>query len=1007
MTATDPAADNATAKIFTIPAGVAFADALVATLWREVGQDPLVLADITLLLPTRRACRTVREAFLRLSDGQAVLLPRMVAVGDVDADDMALLHAGEDDAADVLDLPPAIAPLQRQILLARLIQRRDPAQSFDQAASLALALGRFLDEVQNEDASFDGLATLVPDNFSEHWKQTIVFLEILTQNWPLIVAERGVTDAAARRSLLIRAQIAAWTANPPQGRVIAAGTTGTTPAAADLLCLVARLPQGQLVLPGLDLVLDDAGWQAVGDDHPQSHLKSLLDRAGVARHDVQVWGGPYDGINQARTRWLSHALRPAQTTEHWRSLRADDITADATSGLVRVDCDTPQDEADLIALLMRETLETPQKTAALVTPDRRLARRVTQSLKRWGIQIDDTGGQPLTEIMAGSYLTLLADMAEQQLAPVTLLAFLKHPLTALALPADDMRAAVYLLDQVALRGPRPRPGLDGLRQTLLALDEERRGGERKRLIAWLEHLDAQMRDFAQLMATRGAVDFMQLLAAHIDLAERLAATTEQPGKARVWRGEGGEAASLFLAELRASAADIPPVTPQQYATVLTTLLKGVTVRPRYGSHPRLFIFGLIEARLASADRVILGGLNEGAWPSLPAHDPWLSRPMRKAFGLPSPEKELAQSAHDFVQAASRNEVFVTRARKVDGTPTVPARWLLRMETVLQAVGFDWNHGAADQYRQWLHALDDAPAVRPVARPAPAPPVAARPRKLSVTQIETWMRDPYQIYARYVLGLSPLDPIDDDPGGAQRGEFIHRALETFVRNHMDHVPDDAVERLLSYGRIALDEQAIPPEVEAFWWPRFEKIAQAFVAVERVWRNSGAQPNALEKRGELHWDDFTLVGKADRIDVMADKSYAIIDYKTGTLPKTPEVIDGLSPQLPLEALMLQQGAFPGLAAGATSVMAYWRTAGTGKQPIEQKQINDSGRVKVSADDLIAQAALGLRNLIDVYDDAQTPYISQPRPDAKPKGADYDHLARIKEWGVSGDDDAEDAA
>lgn len=1006
MTATDPAADPSAAHVFTIPAGVPFADALVAGLWREAAHDPLALADITLLLPTRRACRTVREAFLRLSDGQAVLLPRMAAVGDVDADDMALLHAGSADAAAVLDLPPAIRPLERQVLLARLIRQRDPAQSFDQAAALALALGRFLDEVQSEGACFDALAGLVPDQFAQHWQQTIAFLRILTEHWPAILAERGAMDIAARRTMLIRAQIAAWSIRPPSGRVIAAGTTGTTPAASDLLCLVARLPQGQLVLPGLDLLLDEDGWQAVGEDHPQSQLKTLLARAGIERADVALWGGPYDDVNAQRAAWLSHALRPAETAERWRALRPGELTQDAVRGMTRIECDTPQDEAGLIALLLRETLETPGKTAALVTPDRRLARRVTQSLKRWGIQIDDTGGQPLTEIMAGSYLTLLAAMAEQQLAPVTLLAFLKHPLTAMALAPDDMRAAVYLLDQVALRGPRPRPGLDGLRQALLAIDE-RRAGERTRLLAWLEKLAAAMGDFAALMARPDSVDFPTLLTAHIALAERLAATLDHPGAARVWRGEGGEAASLFLAELRAAAADIPPVTPQQYVTALTALLKGVTVRPRYGSHPRLFIYGLIEGRLAGADRIILGGLNEGTWPALPSHDPWLSRPMRKAFGLPAPEKELAQSAHDFVQAASGNEVFITRARKVDGTPTVPARWLLRMDAVLQAAGLTWDDAAARRYLHWLRALDEAGSARPASRPMPAPPVAARPRRLSVTQVETWMRDPYQIYARYVLGLAPLDPIDDDPGGAERGVFIHAALEAFVRDHMDVLPDDAVDRLLAYGRAALDAQAIPPEVEAFWWPRFEKIAAAFVEAEKVWRAAGNRPDGLEKRGELHWDDFTLVGKADRIDRMADGSYAIIDYKTGALPKAAEVADGLSPQLPLEALMLRHGAFPGLPAGETTVMAYWRTVGAGRQPLEQKQVNDGGRGQASAAELIEQAALGLRKLIAVYDDPQTPYISQPRPDARPKGNDYDHLARIKEWGVSGDDDAEDAA
>lgn len=991
-----------TPRIWTIPAGVAFADALAAGLWAECGHDPLKLSAITLLLPTRRAARNMREAFLRLSDGRALLLPQMAAIGDVDPDEMALVHAGDDALASALDLPPAITPLQRQVLLAGEIQKADPEQSFDQAAALALALGRFLDEAQNHGLNFDGLQKLVPDEFAGHWQQTLDRLKIIIEDWPRLLAARGLMDAAERRTRLLQAQIAAWTKTPPDGPVIAAGTTGTTPAAGDLLCLIAKLPQGRLVLPGLDLALDDAAWAAVGDEHPQSGLKALLARAGLDRRDVAVWpwrDGSVENVHRAR--WLSEAMRPAETTEHWRALTGADIPENAVRGLLRIDCDTPQMEADLIALLMRETLETPEKTAALVTPDRRLARRVTQSLKRWGIQIDDTGGQPLTEVMAGSYLMLLADMAEQQMAPVATLAFLKHTLTAMGLPAQELRETVYLLDQLGLRGPRPRGGFDGLRQALLQIDE-RRAGDRDRLLAWLSLLQPMAEDFVAAMAARKPQDFQNLLQLHIELAERVAATTDHAGAFRVWRGEGGEAAGLFLSQLRGAAADIPPVTPQQYVSVLGNFLKGVTVRPHYGSHPRLFIYGLIEARLASADRMILGGLNEGTWPALPAQDPWLSRPMRRDFGLPSPEQDVALSAHDFVQGASRAEVVLTRARKVDGTPTVPARWLLRMETVLKAAGRGWPEKDAETYRHWLRALDEAGTPQPAPRPAPAPPVDARPKELSVTQVETWLRDPYQIYARHVLGLRALDAIDDDPGGMERGIFIHRALELFVAAYPKDLPGDAVARLTDFGRQALAELAVAPEVEAFWWPRFERVAEGFVAKERAWRQDATFYQA-EKSGRLVWPDFTLKGKADRIDRFADGHYALIDYKTGSAPSKKEVYAGLSPQLPLEALMLRHGAFDGIPAGETASMSYWATTGHPRQPLKVTDVQDD---KNPASALADAAAEGLRGLIDAYNDPATPYFSQPHADIKAKGDDYDHLARVKEWGTA-EDDVEDAA
>ena len=995
---------KSTRTVYNIPAGHSFADALAQGILERTAADPLLLTDYTILLPSRRACRTLREAFLRLSGGKAILLPTLHPIGDIDAEEVAMFQAAEEDVAQSLDIPPAISRLERQLLLAKTIQKSGMTQSFDQAVALALELGNSLDEVQTERLGFDGLAKLVPEEFAGHWQKTLEFLKILTEHWPAILKERGVIDYAERRNLLLEAQIRAWEKHPPQKPVIAVGDplTITVPAAAELLALVAKLPQGALVLPGLDMSMDTISWDKLGEDHPQLNLKKLMQLVGIERDDAQNWElKKKTAINESRVRLMSEAMRPADTTENWRKLTTNEISEHALEGFMRLDCDTPQEEADVVAFAMREALETPGKTCALITPDRRLARRVSLSLKRWGINVDDSGGQPLTELSVGTWLMLTAEMAEEALAPVTLLGFLKHPMLAAGISPSDMRNMVYALDQRALRGPRPSRGFQGLRDAIALLKSNQ-----KPLLQWLDKLEAQTHEFTTMMASPDATPFPEMLTSHIRMAETLATTVDISGVARLWQGEAGETASEFLNNLLQSSRDVPPLSPEHYVSLLGTLLKSQTVRSRYGTHPRLSILGQIEARLYCADMVILGGLNEGTWPDLPAHDPWMSRPMRKKFGLPAPEKSISLAAHDFVQAGTAPEVMITRARKVDGTPTVPARWLLRLETVLKAVGLEWPEAPALKYRQWVRDLDTPSAVIPVSRPAPTPPVAARPRQLSVTQIESWMRDPYQIYARYVLGLKALDPVDADPGGAERGTFIHAALEKFITIFPDALPQDAEKQLQDFGRAALTEMRIPQEVEAFWWPRFERIVVEFIRQEREWREE-AKPYLTETSGKWQFEaaggPFVLTGKADRIDKFRDGSYAIIDYKSGFTPENSAVKSGLSPQLPLEALMLERSGFEKITAGQVNELVYWKVTGSGQKPVEKKSIKPKD---YSVGEMIADAETGLKELVERFDDAGTPYLSQPHADAKPRFSDYEHLARTKEWGVSGEEGEEAA-
>ncbi len=978
-----------TPTVYNIPAGNSFADVLVLGILERTKNDPLELSKYTLLLPSRRACRVLRDAFLRHSGGNAMLLPQMQPIGDVDADEMALALSEE-----ALNIPPAISKLERQLLLARIIQKKDEEKNFDQAVALAGELGAFLDEVQTERLEFDELINIVPDEFAEHWQETLTFLKILTSLWPTILKEQGFIDISERRNLLIEKQIEVWTNNPPTKHIIAAGSTGPTPAAADLLALIAKLPNGEVVLPGLDNLLDDDSWQKLDDDDPQYFLKKLLNKINVDRNNVKNWNTETT-TNTDRVKLLSEAMRPAETTDKWRDLSITDISEKALAGLTRIDCSTAQEEADTIALIMREAIETPEKTCALITPDRRLARRVAQSLRRWDIMVDDSGGQPLTEFPIGSYLMLIAEMAEDNLSPVTLLSFLKHPLLAASMPAPKLRDMVQFLDEYVLRGPRHSGGFSGL-----LIEAQKTGNED--ILLWIEEIKKQTNKFVETMSSSNDYNFKKLLLEHIKTAEQLATTTETEGSNRLWHGEAGEAAGNFVSELLSVADNIPELSPEHYISIFGMLLKSNTVRPRFGMHPRLNILGQIESRLYCADMVILGGLNEGSWPKLPKDDPWMSRPMRKEFGLPSPEKDISLAAHDFVQAASAKQVILTRAEKIDGAPAVPARWLLRIETVLKAIdeGLDIPKGL--NYKEFVKLINKPDALKAIERPHPCPPINVRPKKMSVTNIEKWMRDPYQIYAKYILKLKALEDLDADAGGAQRGEFIHLALERFITEHNKKLPPNAKEKLLETGNGILEELQIKKEVKAFWWPRFERIAEDFINQENEWREQ-ASPHSTEKEGSFKFDNFTITAKADRIDKMHDGSFAIIDYKSGVIPSKTNVEKGLSPQLPLEAIILEEAGFKDIGKNTVSEILYWKVTGSGEKPVE---LASAINKKTTAEKTINDAREGVKNLVEFFAQENTPYISYPRMNINIGYTDYEHLSRIKEWGISGDDEGEAA-
>ncbi len=1020
-------------RVFTIPASAPFLPTLIEALNSgrlgfAVADDPLALAAATLYLPTRRACRLARDAFLNLLKGDAAILPRIVALGDIDEDEIAFAEAATGDiAADALALPEALGGLERRLLLAQLISKwaaspelhgasGSPLVAQTPAAACALAdnLARLIDDMTTRGVSWDRLDHLVPERFDDYWQLTLKFLRIARDNWPAILDERKLIEPASRRDALIKAEAARLT-RKTDGPVIAAGSTGSIPATAELIATIARLPHGAVVLPGLDTDLDEASWRLIPGDkrkgiaaapgHPQFAMQALLTRIGIARDAVE-------GLAKPRGReWLiSEALRPAAATDMWRQ-QTDDLVfqahADAAlETLAMIEAANPEEEALAIAVALREAVH-DGKTAALVTPDRALGRRVVAALGRWNITAEDSGGDALADTQAGIFARIAAQAALGGLAPVTLLALLKHPLLRL-----DTERAAALLERAVLRGPRPSAGTQGLSLALKSLIEAKAdlhpSDPRKRLsdadLGAAQRLVDKLADaLAPLKMLHGEQHTLS------DFAKRhrdvLAALSLRDGEEIAFANADGSRLAEALDEMAASdAAAKLAVAKSDYVELFSAALAGRVVRrtARYGSRVR--ILGLLEARLTESDRVVLGGLAEGTWPPEGNNDAWLSRPMRLELGLDLPERRIGLTAHDFAQLLGARDVILGFAGKIAGAPTVPSRFIQRVAAV---AGARWRSAVArgEKYLAWARELDRPEQVSPAPQPAPKPPRAARPKSLSVTEIEHWLRDPYTIYAKHLLRLSPLDPVDAVPGAAERGTFIHAAIGEFTQRYAKQLPADPVAELIALGRKHFAELREFPEARAFWWPRFERIAHWFASWEAQ-RRAGIVSIEAEIRGAIEIPlaegTFTLRGIADRIERAPDGRYIILDYKTGTARTEKQVRAGLAPQLTLEAAMLRRGGFKDIPAGASVAEIVYVMLKGGDPPGRYQAVE----FKSGAPDSHADHALErLSEIARRFDDDTVPYRSLVHPMWTTYYGDYDHLARVKEWSSTGgeiDDD-----
>ncbi|TCP61146.1 double-strand break repair protein AddB [Rhodovulum bhavnagarense] len=961
-------------RLFGLPPGVDFPRALLIGLEQSlVDQPPEDWAKVEIWINTQRMRRRLQDL---LAGGPPRLWPRIRLVTELANHPI------------LADLPPPAPPLRRRLDLARLVAALlDKAPDLAPRSSLytlADSLAELMDEMQSEGVEPGRLHDLDMGNLSAHWARAREFVTLVETYLGTDLSRNP--GAGARQRLAAERLAARWQEAPPDHPVIVAGSTGSRGATALLMAAVARLPRGAVVLPGYDFDMPGAVWDRLEDvltaeDHPQFRFRRLFDMLETGPDAVQPWPGAPQPPSKARNRLVSLALRPAPVTDQWmQEGPALPTLVAATADLTLIEAPSPRAEATAIALILREAAET-QTRAALITPDRMLTRQVTAALDRWGIRPDDSAGLPLPLSPPGRFLRQVAALFGQKLTIGALLALLKHPLTASGSAGRGQHLLWTRELELALR--RNGPAFpDGAALTGWAATGP--GDGRADWAGWLAACLSGLGDSCAAPLSTHA-------ARHIALAERLAAGPDVAGSGALWSESAGQQARNACDALLAEASAGGTMTPAEYSDLFHGIAQEYDVRDPVGAHPDVMIWGTLEARVQGADIVIMAGLNEGTWPKAPAPDPWLNRQMRADVGLLLPERQIGLAAHDFQQAIAAPRVVLTRAVRDSEAQTVPARWLNRLTNLMAGLpgqgGPDALGAMRARGRDWLaraRMLDRPDMALPRApRPAPRPPLSDRPRQLSVTAVERLIRDPYAVYARYILRLNPLDPLVQEADAPLRGTILHKVLEIFLDRPIEPDPAQARDRLMALTDTVLAGHAPWPAARVLWRARMARVADHFVQDE-IARQAQARCVARERDGRVALPDgFTLTAQADRIDLRPDGGLIVYDYKTG-MPPTLKSMELFDKQLLLEACIAERGGFQGIAPAPVDHVAY---IGLGNPP---KTVTNP-----LADDLTTQTWEALTTLIARYGEPDQGYTARARLQRREDVTDYDLLSRHGEW------------
>ena len=930
--------------LFTIPAGHSVAALSAQHVLSQVAREQLPHA--LLLLPTRRACHAMRQAFMPLLMGETSLLPRMVALADLESEWPLLVpdrfwHAME-------AIPSAMPASQQRYVLAKAVRmfeekRRASPVALDDALALADELMALQDDCARAGVALapETLRPLLYADMATHWEQSLQFLGIVSARWADIEAEMGLTIAANREVRILQALSDLWQQQPPNFPVFVIGSTGSHEATARLMQVVATMASGYVMLPGIDGTMEEGEWQAITLGHPLFHVKNFCDRLSLSLPDTTPLA------SGKRSLWLD-ALANADAIPSWQQ-----ISLPAYDHIRLISCAHAEEEARVISLLLRETLEMPEKRVALITPDESLMARVAAHMQRYGVTVDRLSAGTLASTEAGSLWLALAEAMDDPSRMLLLRHLLHHPL--LNLDDDFMQSIEPHWYGVMTHRPGQLPRLpDALRQHPQA--------------ALLQNTLREMADYTR--SQRSVSEW-------IDACEHLL---------RQWgadSGSGQEALEEALETLR-MADMFGPIASDEFLALLREVLREKWRDVALNAHPNLLMLTPAEARLQQFDRVILANMQECQWPGEYVPNAWLNMAAKAALGLPSPAERTSLMAHDMLMLASSGEVFLTYPRRHGGSPTTRSRFIERLVTLLATHGVEESTINAAQYVLWANALDTAYKFTPEPAIYPKPAANQRPHRFSVSSIDWLLTDPFAFYAEYVLKLKPINAIDAELEARDFGSLCHRAIEMLTKhwNSQNRIADK--NELRAIADHALRDFSDRPQVALFWRTRLLRALE-FVNQQEPLRRTQALQVDCEKEVEaalMLADDqpITLYGRIDRLE-QAASAYSIVDYKAGTAPTAKNMIEGKDVQLLAYAMMLEA------RGDHVDEMGYWKLP----------HGPHAGDIRTVMMDALKAAGLTdqLRELLRTALAETTPFLARPNASNDRFDNDYDGISRYDEW------------
>ena len=923
-------------QVYNIPFGADFCDILAEKLLNETKDNALELSKYVVILPTARASRNLKKCFSQKSTN--LILPQIISLNMLDEDNISLL-GGQ-------DIPQTLSDTKRGFILSQFVQK---IKAFDlnkaQAMKLAFELGNLFDKIETQQLDIKDLDQIVPEEFAEHWQITLSFLHQVSSMWQDYLKEQNLVSKASQRNMILKSQSEIWEDQASKDNIIVAGFSSTIPAMLELMKTIYNLENGRIIIQGLDKELS---FDELTEINYLYGVYEIINHIEIDKSSIEDW----IELKSSRQELTSLMMMPSDKTTSWRT--QNNSSEKTVKNLEYIECENEQNEAEVISIMLRKELEEKDKTISLVTPDRMLARCVASNLERWGIVANDSSGHPLQYTPIGNWLKLVLNMLVEEFAPVDFLACMKHPFASCGGNKTEFKSSLRKLEKEFRNKKAPLPLDDIKEKSAFFLDGEKHS-------------------------------FSDFLKQHISLCEELAGTDEKSGSEIIWQAEYGEECANFVHDLFENSTD-EDISLSEYFSVFSLIMQGQQVRQKYGFHPRLSILGLTESRLAKSDVVIMGGLNEDIWPPAADVDGWMSRPMKKDFGMIAPDINIGLSGFDFANAFNFDKVYITRSKKSNNSISIKSRWVNRLDGVLKSNNLELPKN--DLWSELAKEIDYHSLIETL-KPDPCPHLDSRPKKISVSGIDVLRKDPYSFYAKKILGLYKMDDLEEDISNATKGNIIHKCLEEFIKAYPKTLPANAKEELINIGRKVFSEGLSNDNYFAFWWPRFENIADWFIEKETTRREIFGYENILtEEEGAIEIDGVKITSKADRIDIISS-GVEIIDYKTGNPPSSKDMESLKYTQLPIEALIANQGGF-NIAKAKNNVarISIWALKG--------KKDEDNKTPDLDIDDeMLDKTEQLLTNLIQHFNDPRTTYPAEPSFSKHLRYNDYEHLSRLKLW------------